>query len=166
MNEEEVEWRIEGDAHFEEEGGDFDPEEVRQGREEEMNYLVKTLGKFKYGSWQEATWKAGKAPSTTKWINRVKKDDDGREFVRCRLVARDFKPRREGPRDDLFAAMPPLEAKKALFAYVAGVREKKRQHGETHVCRREESALERKNVVRKNGSKSSTNSRNLGRTPI
>ena len=67
------------------------------------------------------------APTTTKRIDRVKKDDDGREFVRCRRVARNVKPRREGPRDDLFVAMPPLEAKKALFAYDAGVREKKRE---------------------------------------
>ena len=50
----------------------------------------------------------------------MKKNDDGREFVRCRLVARDFKPRREGPNDDLFAATPPLEAKKAVFAYPRG----------------------------------------------
>ena len=28
----------------------------------------------------------------------------------------------EGPRDDLHAAMSPLEAKKALLAYVAGIR--------------------------------------------
>ena len=47
----------------------------------------------------------------------------GLEFVRCRLVARDIKLRREGPRDDLFAAMPPFEAKNALSAQVAGVRE-------------------------------------------
>ena len=50
----------------------------------------------------------------------------GKTFVRCRLAARDSKPKREGPRDDLFAAMPPLEAKKAVFAFVAGVREKRR----------------------------------------
>ena len=48
-------------------------------------------------------------------------------------MARDFKSRREGPRDDLFAAMPPLEAKKALFAYVAGVREKRRGQGQDEV---------------------------------
>ena len=36
-----------------------------------------------------------------------------------------------GPRDDLFAVMPPLEAKKALFAYVAGVREKTQEHART-----------------------------------
>ena len=29
----------------------------------------------------------------------------------------------------MFAAMPPLQAKRALFAYVAGVREKRRERG-------------------------------------
>ena len=38
-----------------------------------------------------------KAPTTTKWVDRVNKDDAGNEFVRCRLVARDSKPTREGP---------------------------------------------------------------------
>ena len=47
----------------------------------------------------------------------MKKDDDGREFVRCRPVAGDFKPRQEGPRDDLFAAKPLLEEKKAFFLH-------------------------------------------------
>ena len=72
-------------------------------------------------------------PTTTKWVDRAKKDDTGKTFVRCRLVARDFKPKREGPRDDLFAAMPPLEAKKALFAFVAGVRENRRAQGHDEV---------------------------------
>ena len=54
-------------------------------------------------------------------------------FVRCRLVARDFKPKHEGSRDDLFAAMPPLEAKKTLFAFVAGMREKRRAQGHDEV---------------------------------
>ena len=54
-------------------------------------------------------------------------------FVRCRLVARDFKPKHEGSRDDLFAAKPPLEAKKALFALVAGMREKRRAQGHDEV---------------------------------
>ena len=43
--------------------------------------------------------------------------------MRCRLVARDIKLRREGPMDDLFAAMPPFEAKNAFFSHVAGVLE-------------------------------------------
>ena len=44
---------------------------------------------LEFGSWEEATSKAGKAPTTTKWIDRAKKNDVRREFVRCRLVARD-----------------------------------------------------------------------------
>ena len=39
--------------------------------------------------------------------------------VRCRLVARDFKPKGEKEREDLFAATPPLEAKKLLFRMAA-----------------------------------------------
>ena len=30
-------------------------------------------------------------PTTAKWVDRAKKDDTGKTFVRCRLVARDFK---------------------------------------------------------------------------
>ena len=55
--------------------------------------------------------------------------DDEKVFVWFRLVARDCKPTREEPRDDLFAAMPPLEAKTALFAFVAGAGEKQRRRG-------------------------------------
>ena len=150
--EEEVEWGTQGVAPLDEERCDLDPEHVRQGRKEEkMNYMVKTLEMFEFGSWQEATSKAGKAPTTTKWIDRVTMGDDGRDFVRCPPVARDFKPRREGPRDDFFAAMPPLREKRALFAYVAGVREKRRGQGHLNaegrmqevweVCEAEEMAL-------------------------
>ena len=79
---------------------------------------------FEFGSLQEAMSRSGKAPSTTEWVDRAKKDDDGNELVRSSLVARDVKPKREGPRDVLFPAMPPLEVKKALFAFVDGVRER------------------------------------------
>ena len=37
------------------------------------------------------------------------------EVVRSRLVARDFRKKGETERFDLFAAMPPLEAKRMLF---------------------------------------------------
>ena len=94
-----------------------------------MNYMVKTLKMFFFGLREDATLKAGKMQTTTKWVDRVKKDDTGKTFVRGRLVARDFKPKHEGSRDDLFAAMPPLKAEKALFAFVAGVRERRRTQG-------------------------------------
>ena len=80
VNEEEEEWMK------------MDPEQVRQGREEEMNHMVKTLKMFEFGSWEDATSRTSKIPTTTKWVDR----------------ARGFKPKRDGPRDDLFAAMPPL----------------------------------------------------------
>ena len=124
VNEEE-EWMTEEEPRQADEGGDLETKEVRRGQEEEMNYMVKTLKMFEFGSWEDVTSRAGKMPTTTKWVDPVKKDDNRKIFVRCRLVARDFKPKREGPRDDLFAAMPPLEANKALSAFVAGVREKR-----------------------------------------
>ena len=73
--------------------------------------------------------RGGKRPTATKWVECNKTDENGRVFVRCRLVARDAKPRREGIRDDMFAAMPPLEAKKMLFALVAGERERRKAQG-------------------------------------
>ena len=133
VNEEEEEWNTEEEPRQGDEGGDLGPEQVRQGREEEMNYMIKTLKMFEFGSWEDATSRTSKMPTTTKWVDRAKKDDTGKTFVRCRLVARDFKPKREEPRDDLFAAMPPLEAKKALFAFVAGVRENRRAQGHDEV---------------------------------
>ena len=119
VNEEEEEWMTDEESRQVEEGGDLDPEQVRQGRQEEINYIIKTLKMFEFESSEEATSKAGKTPMTTKRVDRNKKDDNRKTFVRHRLLARDFKPKHEGPSDDLFAAMPPLEAKKALFAFVA-----------------------------------------------
>ena len=58
--------------------------------------------------------------------------DEGHEFMRCRLAARDVKLGHEGLRDDLYAAMPPLEAKKA-FADLAGTRRAIRNGGQFEV---------------------------------
>ena len=125
VNAEEEEWMAEEEPRQGDEGSELDPEQVRQDREEEMNYMIKTLKMFEFESWEDATSRSSKMP-TTKSVDRAKKDDSGKMFVRCRLVAREFKPKREGPGDDLSAAMPPLEAKKAFFAFVAGMREKRR----------------------------------------
>ena len=164
---EEEEWRAERETHcVEEENGDLDPEQTdKVGRRRRSS-----LGIFEFGSWEEPKLKTGKAPTTTKWIDRVKKVDDSREFVRCRLVARDFEPRREGPRDDLSAAMPPLETQKALFAYVAGVREKRREQGQDEVklvfiaLTVKKAHLDAK-CEEKSGSSCQMRSRNLGRVP-
>ena len=124
VNEEEEEWMTEEESRPGDEGGDLDPKQVRQGWEEELNYMVKTLRMFEFGTWEDATSRTSKMATTTKWVDRAQKDDNGKMFVRCRLVARDLKPKRQGRRDDLLAAMPPLEAQKGLFAFVAGMREK------------------------------------------
>lgn len=62
---------------------------------------------------------------TSTWVDVWTEGDDGKAFA-SRLVARDFKPKRETYREHLFAAMPPLEAKKLLFRMaVAGRRDRK-----------------------------------------
>ena len=52
-----------------------------------------------------------------RWVD-VNKGGEGAMEVRCRLVARDFKSKDKG-RDDLFAATPPLEAKRMLLSRAA-----------------------------------------------
>ena len=64
---------------------------------------------------------------------RMEENEDGTRFVRCRLVGRDFKVKHEVERDDLFAAMPPLEAKKTMFRMTAGVRGWRRRRGAEEV---------------------------------
>jgi hypothetical protein len=65
---------------------------------------------------------------TTKFV-RVNKGDDENPDVRCRLCARDFKVKGEELRSDLFAAMPPLEAKKMLFRQAARGKSRWRSRG-------------------------------------
>ena len=103
------------------------------GRREEMDYMVETLETLEVGSWQKATTRAGKTTTKTKRVDRMKVDDQGHEFVGCRIVLRDFKPRHAGPRDDLCAAMHPLETNKALCADAAGTRRAGRDRGELEV---------------------------------
>ena len=96
-------------------GDELDQDMVRAGREEEVRYMIEKLDMFEFGTWEEAVERSGgKAPTTTKWVEGWKVGDDGERFVRSRLVGRDFKPQGEGVREDLFAAMPPLEAKKCV----------------------------------------------------
>ena len=82
-------------------------------RAEEMEYM-RRIGVYEEAD-EDDCWKlTGKAPISTRWVD-VSKDDEGKMVIRSRWVARDFKPRGEKDREDLFAAMPPLEAKKILF---------------------------------------------------
>ena len=52
---------------------------------------------------------------STRWVD-VDKGREGRLEIRSRLVARDFKVKGDGREFEVFAAMPPLEAKRILFS--------------------------------------------------
>ena len=92
------------------------------GRKEELEFMIKELDMFEFGTYEEAASRGGKQPTTTTWVDSWKADDQGGRFVRCRLVGRDFKVKGVEVREDLFAAMPLLESKKLMFRMVAAVR--------------------------------------------
>lgn len=92
----------------------LDPELVEAARSEEMRFM-NDLGMFADATVEECISHTGKKPVDTKWVD-VNKGSKQDPQVRSRLVARDFKPKGEPARGDLFAAMPPLEAKKMLFS--------------------------------------------------
>jgi hypothetical protein len=105
--------------HYDEKTGvKLDGAKVREARCEEIDFM-KSILLYDVAS-EEECWKVtGKGPISTKWVDVNKGTEDEQE-VRCRLVARDFKPKGEKEREDLFAATPPLEAKKLLFRMAAG----------------------------------------------
>ncbi len=66
----------------------------------------------------EECWKeTGRGPVGVKWADANKGDKEKPEY-RCRLVAKEIK---KDKREDLFAAPPPLEAKRMLFSPWASV---------------------------------------------
>ena len=94
---------------------ELDPEQVKMGRKEELEFMIKELDMFEFGTYEEAVSRGGKQPTTTKWVDRWKADDKGGRFVRCSLVGRDFKAKGVEEREDLFAAMPPLESQADVY---------------------------------------------------
>jgi hypothetical protein len=92
-------------------------EDVRKARAEELDFMRK-IPLFDVVPEAECWARTGRPPVSTKWVD-INKGTRENPDVRCRLVARDFKPKGEKDREDLFAAMPPLEAKKLLFRMAA-----------------------------------------------
>ena len=79
---------------------------VVAARSEETRYMDE-IGMFEDATDEECLVNTGKPPVDTKWVD-VNKGSRQDPVVRSRLVARDFKPKGETARGDLFAAMPPL----------------------------------------------------------
>ncbi len=78
----------------------------------------------KHGLYQkvplEECWRVtGKSPTGVKWVDENKGEAKQPEY-RSRLVAKEIK---HDEREDLFAATPPLEAKKSLFSLFASMPE-------------------------------------------
>ena len=91
-------------------------DEVNKARLEEIDFMVKR-GMWDLRPISECYKRTGKAPMSVRWVD-TNKGDRIKMLIRSRLVARDFKGNDKG-RDDLFAATPPLEAKRMLFSRAA-----------------------------------------------
>ncbi len=89
----------------------MDEELVKKARETEMETFRKHGVHTEVPV--EGCWRvAGKKPVGVKWVD-VNKGGAKHPEYRSRLVAKESK---HGKREDLFAATPPLEAKKLLFS--------------------------------------------------
>ena len=109
-------------------GNLLDPALAREARLEEIAFMKK-IGLYEEVPVEECWEKTGKAPTSTRWVD-VNKGTVEKPDVRCRLVARDFKPKGERDREDLFAAMPPLESKKLLFQKAIRENRERRRKGQ------------------------------------
>ena len=89
----------------------LDKEEVVKARLDKLRqvYQHKVYRKVPI---QECWDVTGKNPITVRWLDINKGDEENRDY-RSRLVAQEIK---RDKREDLFAATPPLEAKKLLFS--------------------------------------------------
>ena len=92
-------------------GAMLDPEGVKNAGKEEMAEVYKH-GVYVKVPVEECYEKTGKAPIGTRWVD-VNKGDSVHPEYRSRLVAQEINT---GKREDLFAATPPLEAKKILMS--------------------------------------------------
>jgi hypothetical protein len=90
---------------------------VEIAEREEIDFMEK-LGVGVESTLDECWSMTGKPPVSTKFV-RVNKGGDEAPDVRARLCARDFKFKGSDTDINLFAAMPPLEAKKLLFRQAA-----------------------------------------------
>ena len=117
-----------GDYVDQKTGQQLDPALARAARLEEISFMKK-IQLYEEVSIQECWERTGKSPISTRWVD-VNKGTSDKPDVRCRLVARDFKPKGEKDREDLFAAMPPLEAKKLVFQKAVRENGERRRRGQ------------------------------------
>ena len=105
-------------------GNALESSKVREARLEEIQGL-KDRGTYEKVPIEECHRVTGKGPIRTRFVD-LNKGDHKTPNYRSRLVATELKA--NNPSLDHFAAMPPLEAKKALFS-MAVTRNIRKQHG-------------------------------------
>ena len=113
VNQEDEEW-IESEAYYDDKTGKQLQAKLVKAAEEEELAFMNDLGVGEETTLEECWRQTGKAPITTKFV-RVNKGSVDEPDVRGRLCARDFKVKGGKSSVELFASMPPLEAKKLLF---------------------------------------------------
>ena len=101
------------DTSDERTGLELDVRLTKRAEAEEIDFMKK-ICLYDVVDNSECWEKIGKPPISKK-IVRVNKGTDEEPYIRCGLVARDFKPNGEKDRSEIFAAVPPLESKKFLF---------------------------------------------------
>ena len=106
--------QVPGDYFDDITGHKLDKDLVRAARAEEVRFLrePKIYEKVPIAQAWSVT---GKQPIGGRWVDHDKGSHAAPE-VRSRYVAKDYN---KGPQDGLFAAMPPLEAKRMLLSHVA-----------------------------------------------
>ena len=92
-------------------GGWLPPNEVREAREKEMQY-IRRMNVYSRVPREECRRVTGKQPIKLKWVDTRKNSGE----IRSRLVAKEF---RDARKPEMFAATPPLEALKLLVSMVA-----------------------------------------------
>ncbi len=92
-------------------GKELDPTLAKEARKEELEEYKKH-GVYEKVDIEECWDATGKAPIGVRWVD-VNKGDEIHPEVRSRLVAKEIN---KGKNVELFAATPPLEAKKVLFS--------------------------------------------------
>ena len=121
MKEEDYNWlkEAEEEAFWDDMSGEMlNPQGVKAARQEELEY-ARRYEVFDIVDVKRCWERTGKAPIKVRWVD-VNKGDKLKPEYRSRLVAKEINTYK---REDLFAATPPLEAKKLLFilAVTAGV---------------------------------------------
>ena len=95
----------------------LDPELVRQARQEEKEGVYKH-NLFTKVPIKQCFERTGKGPIGTRWVD-INKGDVSNPDVRCRWVGQEFNSKNARWEEGLFAATPPLEAKKTLISRAA-----------------------------------------------